>query len=309
MVSDSGPSTKASQYDVAIVGGGVAGLSAALVLGRCCRRVLLCSSGERRNASAEAVHGFLTRDGIKPAELIRVSFDQLAAYKGVRVREARVLAAARDQAGFVLRLGTGRKVTCRRLLIASGVVDELPPIPGIRELYGRSIFHCPYCDGWEVRHRRILIYGDGEIALTLIQTLRCWSRMLFWCTPDSARSTLTDQRVSRWGIKVYTENIGELEVSDGKLTGVRFLNGERLRCEAIFFANENHQRSDLAAQLGCRQTSKGLVKANEVGLTSEEGVYVAGDAKADVQLAIIAAGEGAKAAYAINKSLIEAEHQ
>src|SRR5687768_7612451 len=148
-----------ASYDVLIVGGGPAGLSAALVLGRCRRRVLVCDAGRPRNAASHGLHGFLTRDGIKPSEFLEIARQQLRPYDTVELKQTEVTSARRLANGFELTLANGESVSARKLLLATGVVDELPALDGLPDFYGRSVFHCPYCDGWEVRDQPLAIYG------------------------------------------------------------------------------------------------------------------------------------------------------
>ena len=190
-------------YDVLIVGAGPAGLSAALMLGRCRRRVLVCDTGNPRNAVSHAMHGYLTRDGIAAAGVPRASpASELARYDTVELRDVEVTAAAvpatRDSTS---RSPTGERVRARKLLIATGVVDNLPEIPGFRELYGRSVFHCPYCDGWEVRDQPLAIYGRGARGLGLSLELTAWSRDLVLCTDGPSELADDDRaRLDRNGI-------------------------------------------------------------------------------------------------------------
>jgi thioredoxin reductase len=293
-------------YDVVIVGAGPAGLSAALLLGRCRRRVLLCDAGQPRNAAATALHCFLTRDGITPTEFLQFGRAQLQPYTSVEVRDGLVVAIQKTADDFCIQLKGRRHVSARMVLLATGVVDTLPPVPGIHHFYGRSVFHCPYCDGWEVRDQPLAVYGNGSGGVGLARTLLGWTSDLLLCTDGSSDWSRQDQkRLDQWGVPVFSERIARLEGSDGQLEQIVFADGQVVPRRALFFHTGQGQRSDLATRLGCRVNSKGSVKCNEDGLTTVPGVYVAGDASHDVQLAVIAAAEGAKAAFAINKALLE----
>ncbi|MDQ1728797.1 MAG: hypothetical protein QOD33_922, partial [Pyrinomonadaceae bacterium] len=176
-----------SQFDVIIVGAGPAGLSAALILGRARRRVLICDSAKPRNASTRHLHGFLTRDGIAPAEFLCLAREQLAAYETVALRETEVIDGRQIASGFEISLRTGEQLTSRKLLLATGVVDDVPTVTGLAALYGRSVFHCPYCDGWEMRDQPLAIYGNGETGSGLALELTLWSRDLVLCTDGPAQ--------------------------------------------------------------------------------------------------------------------------
>jgi len=289
-------------YDVVIVGAGPAGLSAALILGRCRRRVLVCDTGAPRNAASQALHGFLTRDGIPPLEFLRIARDQLQPYKTVELRELEVREARRTDTGFIVN----SNVSCRKLLLATGVVDRLPRIDGLKDFYGRSAFHCPYCDGWEVRDRRIVVYGKGKNGLGLALELTLWSTDLALCTDGPTELSKEDTgRLKHHRIKIYDTPIRRMIGSQGKIEQIEFTNGELLGCDALFFSTGNEQHCNLAETLGCNFTEDGAVDTGEYEITNVPGVYVAGDASRLVQLAIVAAAEGAKAAFAINQELLK----
>ena len=293
-----------SLYDAIIVGGGPAGLSAALILGRCRRRVLLCDAGQPRNAASRALHGFLTRDGISPRELLRIGRKQLVKY-GTEIVDAEVTAARRTKLGYEVRLAGGRRISARALLVATGVVDRLPAVEGSEALYGKCIFHCPYCDGWEVSDEALAVYGSGRSGMGLSLSLKTWTRDVTLVTNGSARlNTLERGRLARHGVSVVEKKIARFE-RRGKGLEVVFADGQRLRRAALFFATGQGHSSDLPRRLGCRFTRNGAVKTNRLEETGVPGLYVAGDASRDVQLAIVAAAEGAKAAFAINHGLQE----
>jgi len=296
----------AQDWDVVVVGGGPAGLSAALLLGRARRRVLLCDSGEHRNDRALAMHGFLSRDGIPPAEMRRIAREQLGAYPNVSVADARVLDASRGEAGFSVTL-EGREEPCRarRLLLATGLVDELPEWPGLRELYGRDVWHCPYCDGYERRDRPLAVYGEGRLGVKMALEVRAWSRDLLLLTGGTALEPRDRKRLGALGIALREERVAALEIGEGRLRAIRFEAGEPLAREGLFVAAPQRQRSELAERLGCRKTRGGIIRAGHDGATDVPGLYVAGDASPHVQLAIVAAAQGSMAAFSINTELMK----
>ncbi|HWQ55312.1 MAG TPA: NAD(P)/FAD-dependent oxidoreductase [Bryobacteraceae bacterium] len=292
----------AAMYDVIIIGGGPAGLSAALILGRCRRRVLLCDSGEYRNLAAREMHGFLSRDPIEPAELRAIARQQLARY-GVEVRQVKATACCRSGSAFEVALEGGQRLCARRLLLATGVVDHLPEIEGAREFYGSGLFHCPYCDGWEVRDQPLAVYGRGASGAGLALSLQTWSRDVVLATDGPAGLKRREsERLARHAIPVRQERVARFE-GNGRLERIVFATGESLARSSVFFSTGQHQRSELLASLGVAFTRKGTVATGRLEECNVPGVYVAGDASRDVQLAIVAAAEGAKAGFAINKAL------
>lgn len=291
-------------YEVLVVGAGPAGLSAALVLGRSRRRVLVCDSGRPRNAVTAAMHGFLSRDGLPPAELRRIGRDELARHPSVTVRDALVMEVARDGDAFVATLDGGDRVRARKLLLATGVVDELPAIPGLPGLYGRAVWHCPYCDGFEVADRPLAVYGKGPRATSELRALTQFSRDLVVCTDGDDGFGDGDRAcIASIGAAVRSERIVRLEARPGGLAIV-FDAGPPLERAGLFFSTALHQRSKLAESLGCRFDDGGLIVTEANQASGAPGVYVAGDAARSVLLAIVAAGEGAEAAFAINRELL-----
>lgn len=296
-----------SRKDVVIVGGGPAGLSAALMLGRCRRTVLVVDSGKNRNAPSHALHGYLTRDGLAPAEFLRHARDELATYDTVELRAGEVVEAECREHDFRVRLASGEHVHSRKLLIATGVVDNLPDIPGFRELYGRSVFHCPYCDGWELRDQPMAVYGRGARGMGVALEMTAWTRDLVLCTdgPSEIDQDALD-RLARNGIRVRDERVAALEgTADGVLQRIVFAEGPALPRRALFFTTGQYQRSDLLERLGCEFNEKGTVRTGKYETTHLPGLFVAGDASRAVQWVVVAAAEGAEAAFAINTDLLK----
>ena len=291
-------------YDVIIVGAGPAGLSAALMLGRCRRSVLVCDTGRPRNAAARALHGYLTRDGIPPLDFLALAREDLCRYETVELRRVEAVGAEGREGRFHVAFASGEEAQGRKLLIATGVVDNLPGIGGFRELYGSSVFHCPYCDGWEHRDEPIAVYGRGERGLGLSLTMTAWSRDLVLCTDGPSEIDQDGRaRLARNGIALREEKVARLEGREGILEHVVFDTGERLARRALFFTIGQFQRSDLSVQLGCEFNDKGTVRTGRYESTHLPGLYVCGDASRAVQWVVVAAAEGAEAAFAINADL------
>jgi thioredoxin reductase len=278
------------------------------MLGRCRRRVLVCDSGEPRNRWSHAVHGFLTRDGTPPATFLALAREQLGAYDTIELREARVVEATSREGGFLVRCEDGTRIRSRKLLLATGVVDELPAVPGIEALYGRSVHHCPYCDAWEWRDQPLASYGRGDAGAGLALGLTVWSRDVLLCTDGpTSMSERMREGLGQLGIRVREERIIRLEGRDGLLERIVFESGAPEPRRALFFATGQRQASDLPARLGCRFTGGGAVATGECESTTVPGLYVCGDASKAAQFVVVAAAEGAEAGMAINKALLE-EH-
>jgi thioredoxin reductase len=292
-------------FDVIIVGAGPAGLSAALVLGRCRRKVLVLDTNRPRNAASHAVHAFLSRDGIHPRELRRIGRQQLARYKTVRLVNREATAARCLPSGFEVTLADRSVLRARKLLLATGVVDELPQVEGLKPLYGRSVFHCPYCDGWESRDKPLAVYSKTANGVGLAIELQVWSRDIVLCTDGVGLEQKHLERLAQHRIPWRRERIRRLEARGGHLRRIVFQNGDSLDRSVMFFSMPQRQASNLAQQLGCGFTQKGAVRTGEYEASDIPGVYVAGDASKYVQLAIVAAAEGAQAAFAINTDLIK----
>jgi thioredoxin reductase len=291
-------------YEALVIGGGPAGLSAALVLGRCMRRVLVCDTGAYRNAKSRALHCFLAHDGVEPIELLAMSRRQLERYQTVRLVKAPVGDVIRMEGGFLAQVGD-QDIRIRGVVVATGVVDEIPAIEGIEPLFGRSIHVCPCCDGWENRDGPIAVYGRAEKGAGLALLLRQWTHDLVLCT-DGPPSLSSEQwrHLQTRGIRLIETSIRRLSGTDGCLQAIHFTDGQELPRRALFFNTGQHPRSPLLERLGCVYSENGGVECDAEGRTSIDRVYVAGDVSRDVQLAIIAAAEGARAGLALNKDLL-----
>ncbi len=292
--------------DVIIVGAGPAGLSAALILGRCRRSVLVVDSGRPRNGVSHALHGYLTRDGVAPGDFLQLARQDLARYETVELRQGEVTAAACEANGkFAVELSDGERLFARKLLLATGVVDDLPGIDGFRELYGKSVFHCPYCDGWELRDQPLAIYGKGARGLGLALELTAWSRDLVLCADGPSEIDAEGlARLDRNGVTVREERIARLDGQGGVLSQVVFIDAAPLARRGLFFTTGQSQQSDLLSHLGCEFNAKGTVRTGKYETTHLHGLFVCGDASRAVQWVVVAAAEGAEAAFAINTDLI-----
>jgi thioredoxin reductase len=276
------------------------------MLGRCRRAVLVCDIGKPRNASSAGIHSYLTRDGIRPAEFLALARSEVSRYPTVEFRELEVLDATRSPDGFRLVCADGGQLSARKLLLATGVVDELPPVEGLEALYGISVHHCPYCDGWEWRDHPIGIYGRGEEGSALALGLTVWSDDVVLCTDGpSALSDDQLEQLSARGVEVREDRVARLEGTGGYLDQIVFQTGESLPRRAMFVCTGQHQGSALARKLGCRFTSKGAVDTGNCEATEVPGLYVAGDASKEAQFVVVAAAEGAEAGMAINKALLK----
>ncbi|WP_128377110.1 NAD(P)/FAD-dependent oxidoreductase [Streptomyces cavernae] len=295
------------QYEVVVVGGGAAGLAAALVLGRSRRRVLVVDAGEPRNAPAAHMHGYLSRDGMPPADFLAEGRREIQGY-GVELVRERVLDAARDGAdGFTVTLSGGRSVGARRLVIATGLVDELPDVPGIAERWGGpDVVHCPYCHGWEVRDRAFGVLATGPMSVHQALLVSQWSKdVVFFRHTLEAEDELG--RLAAAGIEVVDGEVGGLVVEEDRLTGVRLADGRVHPREVLFVGPGIRPRTELLGRLGAelRETPFGKFPVvDETGRTTVPGVWAAGNAATMQAQVINAASAGHLAGIAINTELV-----
>ncbi|MFE7853073.1 NAD(P)/FAD-dependent oxidoreductase [Streptomyces sp. NPDC057403] len=294
------------QYEVIVVGGGAAGLSAALVLGRARRRTLVVDAGEPRNAPAAHMHGYLTRDGMPPAEFLAAGREEIARYGVDLVRDRAVDVAP----GFAVSLASGRTVRGRRLVVATGLKDEPPAVPGVAERFGRDVLHCPYCHGWEVRDRAFGVLATTPMSVHQALMVSQWSRDVTFFLHTVEERELTDddlRRLAAAGVKVVPGEVAELVVEDDRLTGVRLADGTTYAREVVFVAPRAVPRTDLLQRLGAelRETPFGAYPVvDETGLTTVPGVWAAGNAMGFAEQVVNAAAGGYRAGATINGELL-----
>jgi thioredoxin reductase len=291
-----------ARYDVAVVGGGAAGLSAALVLGRARRRVVVVDGGAPRNAPAAHMHGFLSRDGMSPADLVAVGRDEAAGY-GVEFIAGSVVSI---EPGFSVTLADGHVLTTRRVLIATGAIDEFPRIPGLRERWGKDFLHCPYCHGWEIRDQPLGVLGTSSGSVEHAHLIRQWSDDLIFFTHTHDPAEGEREELEARGIRIVDGEVRGLVVEDDRLKGVMLGDGRIVERVALFVRPEIVPRlGGLLDQLGCETDELGFVRVDTVGRTTTLGVWAAGNAANPRAQVITAAGEGSAAAISINADLVE----
>jgi thioredoxin reductase len=292
-------------FDVLIVGGGPAGLSAALLLGRCHRKALLCDEGRQRNLSSHAIHGLLGREGRSPSDFLDEARKELSRYKSASMRGTRVTAIIPAGAGFEFICADGTTGTALKVLLATGLVDEVPELPGIARLYGVSVHHCLYCDGFEYAGKPVAAYGKRDKGAELAVMMKHWMSDVVACSDGTEVSAQAMVKLREHNIPLRREPIRSLEGANGELTAIVFRSGPNLFRAGLFFSTGCHQSSDLSKRLGCERDEKGGVAIDpDTGESSVPGVYVAGDVSRDVLLVAVAIAEGAQAAVAINKALL-----
>jgi thioredoxin reductase (NADPH) len=304
--------TSRDQYDVVIIGGGAAGLSGAVALARSRRSVLVVDAGEPRNAPAEGVHNYLGREDIPPAELLALGRAEVTGYGGEVVRGV-VTSARTGEDGFAIALDDGREFTARRLLVATGLVDELPDLPGVAERWGRDVLHCPYCHGWEVRDQAIGILATGPTAVHQALLFRQLSDdvTFFRHTGPELPTDELDQLIAL-GVRIVDGEVAALEVVDDRLTGVRLVTGEVVPRSVVVVAPRFNARAGVLEALGLPATEQEMggavvgsaVTADPTGATAVPGVWVAGNVSDMSAQVVVSAAAGLRAGAMINADLV-----
>ncbi len=292
--------------DVVVVGGGAAGLSAALTLARARRSVTVVDAGEPRNAPAHGVHGLLALEGMSPVELLARGRDEVLGYGG-EIIAGEVVDVSCAPYGFSVALRDGVVLRARRLLIATGLVDELPDIPGVREQWGRGVLHCPYCHGWEVRDRRIGVLGTDPMAVQKAVLFRQWSPDVVFFDHDRDLEAQDRAKLDALGVAVVAGRISRLEIDDDHVSGVRLDDETVVAVDAVVVSTQMVARTELFAGIGIEPTAHpagAFIETDQFGVTSVPGVWAAGNSS-DIGAQVgAAAAAGALAAQHINTDLI-----
>ena len=292
-------------YDVVVVGGGAAGLSAALVLARARRTVAVVDAGGPRNAPAAHMHGFLSRDGMPPHDLVAAGRAEVAGYGGSLIDDTVVDVAP----GFFVRLAGGSSLHARRIVVATGLRDELPDIPGVPERWGRDLLHCPYCHGYEVRDQPLGVLGGSSEAVQHALLVRQWSPDIVLFPHTDAVAPEQRELLTARGIRVVEGTVARLVVDNDHLHGVELRGGTVVPRSAVFVRPRFVPNADLLTGLGCAVDAHGWVVHDPVGRTSVAGVWVAGNAADPRAQVITAAGQGSAAAIALNADLVDEDVQ
>jgi thioredoxin reductase len=300
-----------TDIDVVVVGAGPAGLSAALLLGRANRSAVLIDGGPGRNEPSEAVHSFLGHDGTSPADLRSMGLDEVTSYPSVTALDGRVTGIAVKDGAFVVERAEGDGFRSRRVVLATGVTDDLPPIDGLAALWGRSVLHCPYCHGWEQRGRAVAVLPLESLHLLMALKLTHLTDDVVVClNNDLELSPDEDQMLDAAGVPVRPERIARLEADGDRLREIVFADGTSIERDALFVHPSVQQASPLPTELGCRLLDNGLVEVDDIGHTSIDGVYAVGDMAHRAtnpfpgQQVAMAVAEGAAAAIAIDQELL-----
>jgi thioredoxin reductase len=289
--------------DVAIIGGDPAGLNAALVLGRARKKVAVIDEGRPRNAVTRETHGFLTRDGISPGDFRRIAKEEISVYPSVSFVADTVVSIAGTNGQFQIATGQGTTIASKKLLFAVGMKDRPLDIPGLAEVYGKSAFVCPYCDGWELRDEPLVVINKGAELMHFAPLISGWTNRFTFCTNGPDELTDTEREALQRQVPIYESPIRHIDSIDGIVREVILEDGTTIPCRGIFFKPDLVMGSDLPRAIGCQIAETGNVVVDIFGKTNVPGVYSAGDMTSRLHQAIVAASNGAVAAAAMNNEL------
>lgn len=299
---------KENIFEAIIIGGSVAGLSAAMSLARSHRNILIVDNANPCNKKAKYAHNVITLDGVPPREIVRRAKEQLAAYPTVQFLEGEVTKAVKADNHFELSLTSGQQLKAQKLVLATGVRDLMPAIPGFAEAWGVSIYHCPYCHGYEVSNQNLGVFANGEVGFEFAKMISNWTDALTLYT--NGKSTLTaeqTEQLAQHGIAVQDKELVSIDQQEGQISDLVFEDGSRASMAGLFARIPFEQHSDLAAQLGCELNDFGLIAVDEFEKTSVHGVYAAGDNATVFRSISAAMAAGTKAGAVLNGELIQ-EH-
>jgi thioredoxin reductase len=298
-----------SGYDVVVVGGGAAGLSAALVLSRARRKVLVLDAGQPRNAPAAHMQGFLSRDGMPPGELLARGREEVSSYGGLILAGTVEALSACPDGGFRVLYSGGRRVFARQVLVATGLRDELPDISGLRERWARDVLHCPYCHGHEVRDRPLGVIGTAPDSVSYAQIVRQWSDDVIFFAPAGMLTESKRTELVARAVGIVEGTVHRVLVEDDRLLGVEMDDGRVIPRDALFVPPRFVPNNDLLVALGAGLDENGWVRTDGPGRTTVPGLWVAGNLANPRAQVITAAGEGSAAAIAMNADLVDRDVQ
>lgn len=295
-----------TSFDVVIIGGSYAGLSAAMTLGRSLKEVLIVDSQRPCNRQTPHSHNFITQDGEKPAEIAAKARAQVLVYPSVKIQAGLVTALEKKDTGFMVKTEVGETFTAKKILFATGIVDEMLPVKGFEKCWGISILHCPYCHGYEVRNQALAVLANGDAGFDFSLFIRNWSEnLMLFTNGQSTLNAVQSAKLAIKGITIVETKISEFIHEDGQLRLVVFADGREIALDAIFARVGFKQHSELPAQLGCALNEQGFIQTDDFQRTSVPGLYAAGDNCTPFRSVSGAAAAGTKAGALINKELIE----
>lgn len=298
-------------YEIVIVGGSYAGLSTAMALGRSLRKVLVIDSGKPCNASTPHSHNFLTRDGSTPAEISSIAKNQVLVYPSVEFMDNKVESIVKESNGtFHISTSDGNTFHTQKVVLATGMKDMLPEIPGLKACWGKSVIHCPYCHGYEVHHTKTGVLANGDMGYEFSTMIQHWTDDLTIFTNGEAElSEEQKSNLAQLSIHIDERPIRKIEHVDGKIEHIEFANNSTFTLTALYAAVPSKQHSDLASELGCNLTEAGYVEVDMFQKTTVEGVYAVGDCTSPFRKVSIAVASGSICGAALNREMIQSEFQ